>query len=371
MDSTCFASANLCLGARWWPPRYSLTSKGSSLRSLVVIRQPSHVHRYSRMLNYLLIAAFGAMAVLGQASYGSEPEPFKYWGCATVDQAGFSEPVQLPSGVLSHESCQAACAGHTFAAVSPDACRCGNNPDAIQAVDEGSCNYPCFENPDSPMCGGICPEGKPRISTLFVIDALLLQDDLLPEPVNPENPAGPTNNVPFVPLPEQFAASSALAEEVSETEISPPGIGVSQALPPPTDTPLPPPETSAPVPPSASTPGEPLPSTSVSESEPTIPVPPTTLLSTSTLPQENPPAAPTSGTSSSTLVTGIPPDSSVESVTSETLLTETLPEPVPSIIPNRDDGPVPSQVPVSGSSQFEVPVLTALGELLLIAVMIA
>ncbi|RSM13188.1 hypothetical protein CEP52_002084 [Fusarium oligoseptatum] len=312
------------------------------------------------------------MAVLGQASYGSEPEPFKYWGCATVDPTGFSEPVQLPSGVLSHESCQAACAGHTFAAVSPDACRCGNNPDAIQAVDEGSCNYPCFENPNSPMCGGICPEGKPRISTLFVIDALLLQADDLPEPVIPENPAGPNNNAPFAPLPEQFAASSALAEEVSEMETSPPGTGVSQALPPPTDTPLPPPETSFPVPPSASTLGEPLPSTSVlSETGRTIPVPPTTLLSTSTLPQENPPAAPASDTSSSTLVTGIPPDSSIESATSETLLTETLPEPIPSIVPNRDDAPVPSQVPVSESSQFEVPVLTALGELLLIAVMIA
>ncbi|KAL6355972.1 hypothetical protein LRP88_09556 [Fusarium phalaenopsidis] len=323
------------------------------------------------MLSYLLIAAFGAMGVLGQASYGSEPEPFKYWGCATVDAAGFSEPVQLPAGVLSHESCQAACAGHIFAAVSPDACRCGNDPDAIHAVDEGSCNHPCFENPDSPMCGGICPEGKPRTSTLFIIDTVFLQDEVLPEPVNPENPAVPSNNAPVPPLREQFAASSALAEEVSETETSPPGIGVSQALPPPTDAPLPPPETSAPVPSSASTPGEPLPTTSVNELEPNIPVPPTTLLSTSTLPQENPPATTASDTSSSTLVTGIPPDSSVESVTSETLLTETLPDPVPSITPNRKDGPVPSQVLVSESSQFEVPVLTALGELLLIAVMIA
>ncbi|KAI8671714.1 WSC domain-containing protein [Fusarium keratoplasticum] len=323
------------------------------------------------MLNYLLIAAFGAIAVLGQTSYGSEPEPFKYWGCATVDAAGFSEPVQFPSGVLSHESCQAACAGHIFAAVSPDACRCGNDPDAIHAVDEGSCNHPCFENPDSPMCGGICPEGKPRISTLFIIDTVFLQDEVLPERVNPENPAVPANNTPVPPLMEQSAASSALAEEVSETEISPPEIGVSQVLPPPTDAPLPPPETSAPAPPSASTPGESLPSTSVSEPESTIPVPPTILLSTSTSPQENPPATSASDISSSTLATDIPPDSSVESVTSETLLTETLPEPIPSITPNRNDGPVPSQVLVSESSQFEVPVLTALGELLLIAVMIA
>ncbi|KAM0436634.1 hypothetical protein ACHAPT_002342 [Fusarium lateritium] len=320
------------------------------------------------MLSYLLIAAFGVTVTLGQASYGSDS--FKYWGCATVDPAGFSEPVQLPTGVLSPASCQTACAGHTFAAVSPDACRCGNDPDSIKAVDEGSCNYPCFENPNSPMCGGICPEGKPRISTLFVIDTVLLQDDVLPEPISPENPAIPTNDAPLPPLLEQSFASSALPEEASQTEISPPEIGVSQALPPPTDILHPPPETSAPVPLPASTPGEPLPSTSASEPEPDIPAPPATSFSTSTLPQDNPPVTPASDPSSSTWVPGIPPDSSVESVTSETLLTETLPEPVPSVTPNRDDGPVPSQVVVSESSPFEVPVLTALAELLLIAVMI-
>lgn len=222
------------------------------------------------------------------------------------------------------------------------------------------------------MCGGICPEGNPRISTLFVIDTVFLEDDgVLPWPVDPENPAVPSNNAPVPPLLEQSAASTALAEEVSQAETSPPEVGVSQTLPPPSDTLLPLPETSALVPPSASTSAEQQPSTSVNELDPTVPLPPTTFLSTSVLPQETPPATPTSDVSSSTWVTDIPPDSSIEFVTRETLLTETLPEPVPSITPSRDDEPVPSQVLVSESSQFEVPVLTTLGELLLIAVMIA
>jgi hypothetical protein len=70
------------------------------------------------MISLLLIAIFGIATVLGQASYGMEQ--FQYWGCATVDAAGFSAPVQLPNGILSPESCQAVCAGHMFAAVSPE-----------------------------------------------------------------------------------------------------------------------------------------------------------------------------------------------------------------------------------------------------------
>lgn len=69
------------------------------------------------MLSQLLIAAFGVTAALGQTSYG---EQFKYWGCATVDAAGFSNPVPLPNGILTPEACQGACAGHMFAAVSPE-----------------------------------------------------------------------------------------------------------------------------------------------------------------------------------------------------------------------------------------------------------
>lgn len=69
------------------------------------------------MFSHLLIAAFGVTAALGQTSYG---EQFKYWGCATVDAAGFSNPVPLPNEILTPEACQDACAGHMFAAVSPE-----------------------------------------------------------------------------------------------------------------------------------------------------------------------------------------------------------------------------------------------------------
>lgn len=69
------------------------------------------------MFSQLFIVAFGVTAALGQTSYG---EQFKYWGCATVDAAGFSNPVPLPNGILTPEACQAACTGHMFAAVSPE-----------------------------------------------------------------------------------------------------------------------------------------------------------------------------------------------------------------------------------------------------------
>lgn len=74
------------------------------------------------MFSRLFIAILGFAIALCQASDGSyqpTPQHFKYWGCATVDAAGFSNPVPLPNGVLTPEMCKAACAYHMFAAVSP------------------------------------------------------------------------------------------------------------------------------------------------------------------------------------------------------------------------------------------------------------
>jgi hypothetical protein len=74
------------------------------------------------MFSRLFIAILGFAIALCQASDGSyqpTPQHFKYWGCATVDAAGFSNPVPLPNGVLTPEMCNAACAYHMFAAVSP------------------------------------------------------------------------------------------------------------------------------------------------------------------------------------------------------------------------------------------------------------
>ncbi|KAF4456004.1 hypothetical protein F53441_1725, partial [Fusarium austroafricanum] len=183
------------------------------------------------MLSHLLIIAFFVAAALGQTSC---EEQFKYWGCATVDAAGFTGPVPLPNGILTPETCQAACAGHMFAAVSPDACRCGDDPNAIKSVDEHSCNYPCSQDPNSPMCGGICPEGTPSISNLFIVEPAMLQaSDPVIQPGNPLNQPVTANAAP--PAPEVSFASDALPWA---TSAPPPG-------PPP--PPPPPPPQSAPV----------------------------------------------------------------------------------------------------------------------------
>ncbi|KAF4980754.1 hypothetical protein FZEAL_3309 [Fusarium zealandicum] len=321
------------------------------------------------MLIYLLIALFGIAVTFGQATYGSES--FKYWGCATVDAAGFDGPIQLPNGLLSPKSCQTACAGYMFAAISPNACRCGNDPEAIKAVEEGSCNHPCSEYPNSPMCGGTCPEGTPSISNLFIIDSTLLRDeDTLPDPDSLENTPVPSNDTPFLPPLEQSAASDALSEETSVPPRDTPPLEsqITQAPPLSTDILQPPTETTGPILPSASVPLEPPGSIIADEPEPVLPMTPTTSPSTATLPLDNPPVTPATGSSTATWVApGIPPEASAGSTT-ETLVTDTLA--IPSMTPTEDDEPVPSQVTTSDSSQFEIPVLTALGELLLIAVMV-
>ncbi|KAM0561971.1 hypothetical protein ACHAPJ_002412 [Fusarium lateritium] len=313
------------------------------------------------MFAHLLIAISGIAAVLGQASYGSES--FKYWGCATVDAAGFTNPVQLPNGVLNPESCQAACAGHMFAAVSPDACRCGDDPNAIKAIDEHSCNYPCSEDPNSPMCGGICPKGTPSISNLFIIEPMSVQNhDSVPEPGIPGNQPVPSDDV-FPPL-EVSAASDALPQQTSlpPDPPSPPESEGVQVPPLSTDAVQPPPDTSAPLPSSSSTLVDP-PADSPGGPGQTSPESTLNFPSTLTLTQGDPPVTPAGIPPISTWeVPGIPPESSAGPTGSETLLTETAPVPIPSTTPSR--------VVVSESSQFEIPVIITLGELLIIAAMV-
>lgn len=69
------------------------------------------------MLVFLAFAILGIGRALAQASYSGSS--FTYWGCASVDAAGFSEPIVFPDGSLTPEACQAACEGQLFAAVSP------------------------------------------------------------------------------------------------------------------------------------------------------------------------------------------------------------------------------------------------------------
>ncbi|KAJ4268879.1 hypothetical protein NW762_002950 [Fusarium torreyae] len=314
------------------------------------------------MLAHLLIAIYGIAAVLGQASYGSES--FKYWGCATVDAAGFTKPVQLPNGVLSPESCQTACAGHMFAAVSPDACRCGDDPNAIKAIDEHSCNYPCSEDdPNSPMCGGICPKGTPSISNLFIIEPVSIQNHgSVPEPGSSGNQPVPSDDV-FPPL-EVSAASDALPQETSLPP-APPSLPESQGVQVPplsTDAIQPPPEISAPLPLSSPTLVDP-PTDSPGEPGQTSPESTINFSSSLTLTQGDPPATPAVIPPISTWgAPGIPPESPAGPTGSETLLTETAPVPIPSTTPSR--------VVVSESNQFEISVFFTLGKLFIIAAMV-
>ncbi|KAH6964420.1 hypothetical protein HG530_003757 [Fusarium avenaceum] len=269
------------------------------------------------MVSLLLIAVIGIVTVLGQASYSAEQ--FKYWGCATVDAAGFSAPVQLPNGVLSPESCQAVCTGHMFAALSPDGCRCGDDPNAIKSIDEHSCNYPCSQDPNSPMCGGICPQGTPGISNLFIIQPALLQtQEIVPEPSNPADQPVPSNNDPSLGTPEASFESDALPWATTMSPPNSPTMSVSSTL-------------------AMSPPHSPL-----------------------TLPQSEPPMASAGDIQWSTLEDpGFPFESQTAPATRETLVTETGPEPVPSV--------APSLVGLSDSGHLEIPILFSLGELLLIA----
>ncbi|KAF4945946.1 hypothetical protein FGADI_11554 [Fusarium gaditjirri] len=307
------------------------------------------------MFSHLFIAAIGVTAALGQTSYG---EQFKYWGCATVDAAGFSNPVPLPNGILTPEACQDACAGHMFAAVSPDACRCGDDANAIKSVDEHSCNYPCTQDPNSPMCGGICPEGTPSISNLFIIEPAELQaSEPVPQLENPLNQPMSINAVPASMAPQASFASDALPVATSSP---PPGVPlpqseVVQAPPLSTEAVQQPPVTSATLPssssilsdPPATSPGQPAQSPSQSA---------TNFPSTLTLPPSVSPLPPAASAPDSTReVPGIPPKSQTEPPTSETLVTET--SSLPSVVPSRVD--------VSESRRLEISMLPTIGGLLL------
>ncbi|KAF4340999.1 TWF1-twinfilin an actin monomer sequestering [Fusarium beomiforme] len=306
------------------------------------------------MLSHLLVAAFGVTAALGQTSYG---EQFKYWGCATVDAAGFSNPVPLPNGILTPETCQAACAGHMFAAVSPDACRCGDDVNAIKSVDEHSCNYPCTKDPNSPMCGGICSEGTPSISNLFIVEPAELQaSEPVPQLENPLNQPMSINAAPPIMSPKASFASDALPVATSsplpgtpipQGEVGQPPLLSTEAIqPPPVASDTPSSSISVPVDPPVTSPEQP-------QQTPSQLTP-----STLTGPENVSPLIPAASAPTSTWeARGIPPKSRIEPSESETLLTET--GPLPSV--------APSQVNVSESGRFEIGMLPTLGGLLLIA----
>ncbi|KAG8665478.1 hypothetical protein FPOAC2_10552 [Fusarium poae] len=306
------------------------------------------------MFARLLILIFGIAVALCQASYKSQQpyDKFKYWGCATVDAAGFSNPVPLPNGVLTPEMCQAACVDHMFAAVSPNACRCGDDPNAIKAINEGFCNNPCSEDPYSPMCGGGCSEDDSDISNLFVIQNAAIQaTESQPELGSPEDQHVPSTVVITVTSRVSFA-SAALPWQTSSSS------GQDQVAPsqPPTVQQLPeiasplPSSVFVPVDPPATSPGQLLESTTS-----TVQVP-----SSLTWLDDEPPTTPVADPDSLSDGSEVLSASQTESPTSEVLVTDTGSVPTPTV----------SQVGFSEANHFEFPLVITLSELLLIAVML-
>jgi hypothetical protein len=212
------------------------------------------------------------------------------------------------------------------------------------------------------MCGGICPEGTPSISNLFIVEPAELQaSEPVPQLDNPLNQPVSINDVPPSMAPQASFASDALPVATS----SPlpggplPQSEVVQAPPKSTDAVQQPPVTSVTPPSSTSIPSDP-PVTSPAQPEQSPSQSTINFPSTLTLPSSASPLAPTaSAPDSTTEVPGIPPKSQTEPSTSETLLTET--GPIPSVAPSRVD--------VSESRRFEISMLSAIGGLLFMVIM--
>ncbi|RGP71518.1 twf1- an actin monomer sequestering [Fusarium sporotrichioides] len=310
------------------------------------------------MLARLLIAFFGITITLCQAAYKSEqpyPEKFKYWGCATVDAAGFSNPVPLPNGVLTPEMCQAACADHMFAAVSPTACRCGDDPNAIKSINEGFCNNPCSEDPNSPMCGGGCSEGDSDISNLFVVQPAIIQaTETQPEPGNPGNQPAPFTTVITISTSVVSFASAALpwqTSSVGQDQVPPSSPAIVQQ---PSDVASPLPSSAfVPIDPTTTSPGELLESASISTTQ---------TPSSLTWAEDEPPTTPVADPDSLSDGSEVMSKFQAETPNSETILTDTGSVPFPS--------PTVTQVGISKANQFEIPLVVTLGELLIIAMIL-
>jgi len=201
------------------------------------------------------------------------------------------------------------------------------------------------------MCGGICPEGTPSISNLFIIEPAELQaSEPVPQLDNPLNQPMSINAVPPSMAPQASFTSDALPVATSS-----PLPGVSLPLSKAVQQP---PVTSVTLPSSASIPSDP-PVTSPGPPEQSPPQSAINFPSTLTLPSSVSPLAPAASAPDSTReVPGIPPKSQTESI-SETLVTET--GSLPSVAPSRVD--------VSESRRFEISMVPTIGGLLFMVIM--
>ncbi|KKP03202.1 hypothetical protein THAR02_04676 [Trichoderma harzianum] len=117
------------------------------------------------MKGILLLVLAGVARVIGQVTHNTGE--FSYQGCSSIDPACFGEPVVFPNGPLIPETCQLACRGHQFAALLPDCCRCGDDPNGVHPTDEAKCDYPCMGDSTRGMCGSICPENSPVVANVY------------------------------------------------------------------------------------------------------------------------------------------------------------------------------------------------------------
>ncbi|KND86992.1 hypothetical protein TOPH_08357 [Tolypocladium ophioglossoides CBS 100239] len=165
----------------------------------------------------LVLAILGVANVLAQLDHSTSA--FTYHGCSSVDVSCFGRPIVFSDGRLTPEACQAACLGHHFAALFPDACRCGDDASAITPVDESACDHPCMGNPAIGSCGGVCPKEGPGIANVYGGTGSSRQG---PEPVT----VRPVNTAP--PAPAADTSCSTLKQTASAnppvaTFISPAG----------------------------------------------------------------------------------------------------------------------------------------------------
>lgn len=242
------------------------------------------------------------------------------------------------------------------------------------ALDEGACDHPCSEDPNSPMCGGSCKETVPPISNIFVIRPILVNDeDTVPAPANPPTP--PNDVSSLLPTPIQTAASADPVETSREPlDPSPPENEVTQVPSVPGDVQPSLTENSVPevATVSISSP-EVSSSISVGTAEQTPPAPPITAPSVESLPSSIPTDSSAPITSGIPVLPSEPPPESAPVETIQTPQESSLnntPQPIPTTLVV-DNDPTPSVVLVSGSGVFEVPSLTNLAKLVLVVAIIA
>ncbi|KAL6867001.1 hypothetical protein J3F83DRAFT_99535 [Trichoderma novae-zelandiae] len=117
------------------------------------------------MKGILALAVVGVAGVICQSTHNIAD--FSYQGCSSIDPACFGKPIVFADGRVTPETCQAACHGHQFAAVLPDCCRCGDDPNGVHPTDEAKCDYPCLGDSTRGMCGSICPGSSPVIANVY------------------------------------------------------------------------------------------------------------------------------------------------------------------------------------------------------------